>query len=293
MTPPWQILANGLVQGLNIALLGLAFNLVFASARLFHMAFAAVYALPPFVLLGAMLAGWPWWAGVVLAIAAGAGLSILCEVLNHSPLERTQASPALHLIASTGTFIVVIQCIAMIWGSQARSLHPGAHDAFPIWGALLARSQLLNTAVCVSLLIGVYAIFGHTRLGIHFRTLAANPTELALVGVNVRRVRMLLFTISGTLAATASLLNAYDVGFDPYVGLPALLLAVVSTIIGGRSALLGPALGGVLLGVLRSLVVWYLSPQWQDAVTFLLLAVFLTVRPIGLLGRPLRLEAQS
>jgi branched-chain amino acid transport system permease protein len=103
----------------------------------------------------------------------------------------------------------------------------------------------------------------------------------------------LAFGVSGFLAAIAALLTAYDVGFDPHGGLIALLLAVVAVIVGGQQSFVGPVVGGILLGVARSEVVWFLSARWQDAVAFGLLALFLFVRPHGLIGREKRLEARS
>ena len=49
--------------------------------------------------------------------------------------------------------------------------------------------------------------------------------------------------------AAAALRTAYDIGFDPNVGLPALFLAVVAVIIGGRFSFIGPIVGAALLGV--------------------------------------------
>jgi branched-chain amino acid transport system permease protein len=128
---------------------------------------------------------------------------------------------------------------------------------------------------------------------LQFRALADNPTQLALFGYNIRRLRFLAFGIAGLLAATSSLLVAFDLGFDPHGGLNALLLAIVAVIIGGRESLFGPVLAGFLLGVMRAQIVWYGSARWQDTVTYLLLVLFLFLRPQGLIGKKNRLEAQA
>jgi branched-subunit amino acid ABC-type transport system permease component len=99
------------------------------------------------------------------------------------------------------------------------------------------------------------------------------------------------FALSGLLGASASLLTAYDVGFDAYGGLWSLLLAVVAVIVGGRGTWFGPLVAGVMLGLIRAFVVWQLSASWESAVTFSLLIACLLFRPQGLLGRKTRLEA--
>ena len=143
-------------------------------------------------------------------------------------------------------------------------------------------------------IVVAFAVWLHrTNLGLRLRALAENPSELALQGHSVRGLRLLVFCLSGLVAAVASLLAAFNVGFDPYVGLQALLLAVVATVIGGRGTFIGPIVGGLLLGVTRSMVVLYSSPAWKEGVTFALLTLFLLVRPAGLVGRKGRLEAEA
>ena len=86
---------------------------------------------------------------------------------------------------------------------------------------------------------------------------------------------------------------AREIGFHPHSGLDTLLLAVVAAIIGGQGSFIGPIIGGLLLGIVRSEVVWHISAQWQDGVTFLLLALFLLLRPQGIVARRARLEAEA
>ena len=94
------------------------------------------------------------------------------------------------------------------------------------------------------------------------------------------------------MAATA-LIVGFDIGFEPQGGLNVLMLAVVAMMIGGRLSFAGPVVAGVLLGLMRVLSVWYLSNRWQEAMTFLVLAVFLLFMPGGLFGRKTRLEADE
>ncbi len=114
---------------------------------------------------------------------------------------------------------------------------------------------------------------------------------MLLYGYDIRKLRLLAFTLSGLLAGIASLLTAYDVGFDPHGGLHALLLGVVAVIVGGRGTWWGPVVAGLVLGLLRAFIVWEFSARWQDAATFALLVIILFLRPQGLLGRKARLEA--
>jgi len=288
-----QILANGLISGLTIAVLAVAFSVVYLPTRVFHIALGGIYAAAPFVAWAGVQAGWPWPVATLAAVLVTVALSLACERFNHAPLERKEAPLGAHLIASLGLYIIFVQAIALIWGNETKTLRIGLDESLKLEGVVLTYAQGLAAGISILTLIGFYAWLRFSNLGLQFRALADNPTELALRGYNVRRLRLLAFGVSGLLGAVSALLTAYDLGFDPHVGLSALLLAVVAVIIGGRQSFVGSVLGGLLLGVVRSEVVWFLSARWEEAVTFGLLALFLYVRPDGLVGRKTRLEAET
>lgn len=186
---------------------------------------------------------------------------------------------------------MLVQIVVMVWGSETKMLRDGI-DSMAVFGPFrLAHSQIIAGVLSSSLLIVFAGWLKFSRLGLQFRSLADNPVQLALFGYNIRVLRLIAFAISGLLGGTASILTAYDVGFDPHGGLHALLLGVVAVIVGGRGAWFGPIVAGVLLGLARAFVVWQFSARWQDAATFLILVLFLFLRPQGLLGRKTRLEA--
>ncbi|HMO52157.1 MAG TPA: branched-chain amino acid ABC transporter permease [Kiritimatiellia bacterium] len=287
-----QILANGFVQGLVIALLAIGFNTVFLPTKVFFVAQAGLYALSPFLALQLLRWDVPWWLAFTLPVVISAGLAGLMETLNHRPLQRREASTGVHLIASLGLYIAIVQIVAMIWGNETQVLRRGIDQVFRPGDIILTRSQVIAAAVSAILMIAYIFWLRRTNLGLQFRALADNPIQLALFGYNTDRLRMCAFMVAGGITACASLVTAYDIGFDPHGGLHAVLLAIVAVIIGGRGTFVAPMLGGILLGLLRAQVVWHWSARWQEAATFALLAFFLLFRPHGILGRKMRLEAE-
>ena len=287
-----QVLMNGIIVGLTIALLALAFNIVYLPTRVFHVAMGGIYAFVPYIAWTCIQYGWPWYVSIVAAIATSIALSVSCEIFNHYPLERKNASPGVHLVSSLGMYIIFAQSIVLIWGNETKVMRKGLDEVIIVCGASLTHAQMIAAVVSGVLILLVYLWLKFSNVGLQFRALADNPTEFALCGYNVHRLRLLAFGISGILSAGGALLVSNDIGFDPHGGLLAVLLAIVAVVIGGRVSLLGPVLGGILLGVIRSEVVWFFSARWQEAATFLLLVLFLFVRPQGLFGRDIRLEAK-
>lgn len=286
-----QIILNGLISGGAIALLAVAFQMVYLPTRVFFVGLAGIYSLAPFLVLSAAKAGVPPAVGIVFAVAAGVCVSVVCEWLNHARLARKGASDGAHLISSLGIYIVLVQFIAILWGSDTKMLRTGLDSTVHLSGSILASSQLIMAGVAAAILLGVWAMLRTSSIGLRLRALADNPTQFALFGYNVDAHRLIAFSLAGAFASTSSMLTAYDIGFDPYTGLHAVLLAVVAVIIGGRHSFAGPAIGGLLLGVVRAQVVWHLSARWQEAVTFGVLALFLLLRPHGLFGQKTRIEA--
>lgn len=286
-----QILINGLVSGSAIALLALAFQAVYLPTRVFFIGLAGVYSFTPFIAHAALKHGGPMWLAVAAAVSSAILLCLLCEWVNHAPLARKRASDGAQLIASLGIYIILVQVIAMIWGNDTKTLRNGLDSVTRFQGVIVTGAQWVALGGA-ALLIGGFAVFlMRSNIGLRLRALADNPTMFALYGYNIDRHRLFAFALCGFFAAASSLVTAYDIGFDPYTGLHAVLLAIVAVIIGGQSSFAGPVIAGLLLGLLRAQVVWHLSARWQEAATFALLAIFLLLRPQGLLGRKSRLEA--
>jgi branched-chain amino acid transport system permease protein len=281
-----QILLNGTIAGLTIGLLALGFAVVYVPTHIYYLALGAVYALAPFLVCTFLQWGWTVPVAVSAGLLAGVVLSLACEALNHWPLERRKAPAGVHMIASLGVYIVLVQVIVLVWGNETKVLRRSLDEVVKLEGVVVTRAQVTAAVVSALLFIGIAVWLKFTNSGLRLRALAENPTEFALRGYDIRGTRLVAFAWSGLLVAGAALVVANDSGFVPSGGLPALLLGIVATIVGGRFHFFGIMVGGILLGVLRSEVVYHFSARWQEAVTFLLLAVFLLLRPSELLSAP-------
>lgn len=286
-----QILVNGIISGTAIAILALAFQCIYLPTRVFFIGMAGVYAMTPFVAWTVLKAGGGWWLAIPAATITAVMLCLLCEWLIHRPMEKKKASSPAHLIASLGASIVLVQITAMIWGNDTKALRIGLDSIVHVGNVIVTGAQWVTLGAGAALIAGFWAMLMKSDLGLRLRALADNPIQFALFGYNIHLYRTFSFVVGGFLAAAASLVTAYDVGFDPHTGLHAVLLAVVAVIIGGRGSFVGPVLGGLLLGLVRAQVVWHWSARWQEAVTFAMLAFVLLLLPYGLLGRKARLEA--
>jgi branched-chain amino acid transport system permease protein len=104
------------------------------------------------------------------------------------------------------------------------------------------------------------------------------------MGINSDDVIMLTFIIGSALAGTGGILASLDTDMTPTMGLNALLMGIVALIAGGMGSNVGAILGGFLIALAQNLGVWKLPTQWQQAIVFGILLLFLILRPRGVLG---------
>lgn len=288
-----QIFLNGLLQGILFGVIGVAFSLVYRTTKVFHLALGGVCALAPYLVLANISVGLSVWIATLFAALEAICLGVFVEETIHWPLSNKRAPSEVHLIASLGAYLVIVQCIALIWGNETQILRSGIDLTWTMFDVTLAQAQLIGPILTLVAMGMLFIWLNRAERGLELRALADNPILIALLGRNVRNLRRWVFGLSAALAAAAAIAQAWDVGFDPHGGLKAVLLGMVAMIIGGAGSFIGPFVGGVLLGVLRSEVVWYGSARWEEAVTFTLLGLFLFFRPQGLFARKVRMEESA
>ncbi len=288
-----QIIVNGLISGLSLALLAAAFSVVYVPTRVFYIALAGIYTLVPFVAWACLQNLIPVPAAVFVAVLCGTLLSIGCEMFNHGPLDTKGASSGAHMVSSLGVYILLSQCAAIFWGNETKVLRTGVDTVSTFSGIILTQSQQISVVVSVMVLTLYFVVLHGSKAGTRFRAMADNATEFVLRGHNLSVMRIASFAASGALCSVSSLLVAYDIGFDAHGGLTAVLLAIVGVIIGGRKSFNGPIIGAICLSLIRAMVIWVFSAQWAEAFTFAVLAAVLLIRPEGMLSFRMRLEAAS
>jgi branched-chain amino acid transport system permease protein len=137
------------------------------------------------------------------------------------------------------------------------------------------------TAVLAGLL---WWLLEGTRLGSAVRAGSESTEMVSLLGINVLRVFSLVFALGAATAALAGVLAAPIRGVDPFMGIEALSVAFVVVVVGGLGNFLGALVGGLLVGIVQS-VMSTLWPEGASLMIYVAMAAVLLLRPNGLLGR--------
>lgn len=285
-----QLLVNALAAGAGYALVAVSFGLIYRVVCFFHIAHGAVYTLAAYcAFLCITTLGRPavlaMGAAVVAAVAIGVGL----ELLIYRPLRRRNSSDAALLLASLGLLIVLQNVVSLVFGDETRSMRQGNVVAgIALIGARITRVQLAILLVSPILTGGLWAWLRFGRYGKYVRAVADDTELSTIVGIPTERVFVVVFAVGSALVAVIAVLNGLDTDLTPLMGFRVILKGIVAAIIGGIGSMPGAFLGGMVIGVLESWGAWVLPSQWQDTTVFVVLVVFLLVRPHGVLGRPLR-----
>jgi branched-chain amino acid transport system permease protein len=284
-----QFIINGIIIGSIYSLVALGFALIYNTTRIFHIAYGVLYMFAPYMILTFYTElGFPLVLCFLVAILLTILLSIMMELFVYKPLVKKDSSNNIMMISSIGVMIIVINSIAIFYGNETKILNPDISKTISLQGIILTNTQLIQFFVSVMFFLGFYIFLKNSKFGLKMRAMRDDPILYSVLGNDLFKIRIILFTLSALFASVGGGLIAYDVGMDPYVGMPMLLNAVVAVIIGGVGSFKGPILGGFVIGILQSISVWAISARWQDAVTFSLLIIFLLFRPQGILGKMTR-----
>lgn len=284
-----QMLVNGLVAGCSYALAAIGLNFFYLSGGFLSLSYGCTYVLAAYLFYAsAGLMGLGVIPSLLLAFSVTVVFALLLEGAVINPLRRS-ASPSVLLLSSFAALIIVQNFISLVFGDQAKTLQ-GSHvqESYEFATIHIVPSQI--AVVVVSLIIWTLAflLLRYTNMGRRIRAVSSERELATIVGISERRVAFFGSAVGATISGVVSILAGYDNGLQPTMGFNAALFGLVAVIAGGVGSVRGALLGGVLIGVVQHLALWKLPGQWQDAIVFLTLILFLLLRPQGLLGKPLR-----
>lgn len=280
----------GLIAGSGYALVALGFALIYRTVRFFNFAHGAVYTIGAYLaFVFYVLLGLPLAVAVLLAVPITGLIGVGFEWAVFRPMRARNASSLTLLIASLGLLILGQNVIALIFGNDTQVIHSGVvHEGAMIFGARITTIQETIFVAALVLFGLTAALLRLTRLGVALRAVANDPELARVAGVKDGQVITFAYFLGSCLAAAASVMIALDTNMTPTMGLHALLYGMVAVIVGGAGSLWGAYFGGLLLGVAQNVAVWQISADWQDVVAFVILIVFLLVRPEGLTSLRMR-----
>lgn len=280
-----QVLINALVLGCLYACLAIGFSLVWGVLNVINLIHGS------FIVLGAYLAWSAYqWAGITpwfaLLIAAPVffAFGYLLQILL---LNRVIAAPV--LVTLTLTFgLDLILNNAMIYYFKADfrklTLNPPT-GSISLFDVIVPVDRLIATATALVLTGLLYLLLRRSKVGRAIVAVRLDRDAAVLMGVNVQSIYAIAFGLGAALAGCAGVLMALIFPISPLTSTAYLGKAFVVCVLGGLGSVSGALAGGLLLALVEGVGSVYLGPAHATTLSFVLLIVFLIVRPQGLLGR--------
>jgi branched-chain amino acid transport system permease protein len=288
-----QLSFAGTAEGVRFALVALGFVIIYKATHVINFAQGG------FVVLGAFLSynftqTWdlPFALGALLALVTTALVGIGFEALI---LRRMVGQPVFAVIMITiGMLIIINQVVTRVWGFTDLDMgDPWGIDTIKAGDIVLNVKDLWTIGITGVVLLGFFAFFRYSRLGVAMRATALDQEAALAQGISARRVFAASWGISGFIAALAGVMLGSGAG-QVNIGIGFIALAAFPAIIlGGLDSPGGAVIGGVLIGLTKVYTAGYQSEDWwpewtgsnfHTVMPYLVMIVILMIRPYGLFG---------
>jgi branched-chain amino acid transport system permease protein len=293
-----QQIVNGLSLGSIYALIALGYTMVYGILKLINFAHGEVFMVGAYVgfytagALGVQTyeaagAGFPLLLALVVlvvAMLASALLGVTIEALAYRPVR---SAPRLTpLITAIGVSLFLQNAAMLVFTPNPRR-YPAilSEVRFNVGGVILTNIKIAIFVVAMLLMAGLYLLVHRTWTGRAMRALSMNIDAARLMGIDVDKTIRATFAIGSGLAAAGGILYGLDqIMINPLMGVLTGLKAFVAAVLGGIGNIPGAFVGGILFGLAEQLTAGYLSPDYRDAITFVILILVLLIKPEGLFG---------
>lgn len=271
-------------------LIATSFSLIYYPTKFFHIAHAVVITSAAyFTLLFANQLSLPFAVSVIGAIGAAVCVGLVCEVLFYRTMRKRDAPALAYLIASIGLYTVLQNCISLFFGDDTKIIRTGeVVVGREIFGAYITDVQIVTIVVSALLFVAVNLFLQFASAGKAIRAVSSNQQLCDIYGINSNRIILVAFGIGSALAAVAGILSAMDTNMTPTFGFNLLLYGVVAMIIGGVGRTRGLIFGALLVATAQHSAAYYIDTKWMDAITYVILILFLIWKPLGFSGVRLR-----
>ena len=284
-------LFNGLSVASILLLAALGLALSFGLMRVINMAHGELLMAGGY--LGYLAYHWvPGPAFLLLALPlAFIGAAALGALLEVTIIRRLYGRPLDTLLATWGVGLILQQSARSLFGATGVSVQPPSwlQGAFtiasgPLAGLGFSYARLFTMGVAVAGLVGVLLLLNKTRLGLYIRAVNQNREMAAALGVNPRRIDLLVFALGSGLAGLAGATFALLAPVTPTVGQAYVVNAFMVVILGGIGSLLGTSASAVLVASISVLSETFFKVSFALVILLAFVITFLQFRPRGLIS---------
>ena len=284
-----QQLVNGISLGSIYALIALGYTMVYGIIKLINFAHGDVFMLGAFIGFYA-IARWDlgFIPALIISMLLCAIIGVIIERVAYKRLRNATRIAA--LITAIGVSLLIEYTVIFFRGASPEA-YPEvlANKSISILGASVSTQSIMILAVTIVLMILLQFIVHKTKIGKAMRAVSHDADAARLMGINVDNTISATFAIGSALAGAAGVIfGIYYTRIDPLMGVLPGLKAFVAAVLGGIGSIPGAMVGGLVLGVVETIVSAIGYSLWRDAAAFIILILILILKPSGIFGKNAR-----
>ena len=279
-----SIVLSGVAIGCIYALIGIAYNVMFSASRVFSFTAGTLGMLGG--ILGSLFIlrmGMPIWFGFILALAGGALLGVVTEIVAVRPVLKS-LDQHLYVLSTLALALIVQQFTAIEWSTEPQPF-PRIFDV-----ARGGFDQLfwLPMVACAITIVGLEVLYRHTLLGHAFLAIAEDNYAARALGLPERNLRMASFALAGAIGALAGFAGGQML-LAFFANAPLLTFyGFVPVALGGMGNNRGAVVAGLILGLFQQAANFLVGGIFASVAVFTVFIIVLLVRPDGLAGASVR-----
>jgi branched-chain amino acid transport system permease protein len=285
-----QQLVNGISLGSIYALIALGYTMVYGIVKLINFAHGDVFMIGAFIGFFAITKfHLDFFSALIISMVVCALLGVVIERIAYKPLRNATRIAA--LITAIGVSLLIEYGTIYIRGAQPEAYPSNVLPSkdLNLFGVEINSQSLFILFISVVLMVILQFIVHKTKTGKAMRAVSEDMDAARLMGINVDNTISATFAIGSALAGAAGVIfGVYYTKIEPLMGIIPGLKAFVAAVLGGIGNIPGAMVGGLLLGVIESLVSALGYSLWRDAVAFIVLILILIFLPSGLFGKNIR-----
>lgn len=280
-----QIILRSLETGSIYALAALGIIIIYRTSNITNFSQGAMAMFNTFVvtyLFGA--AGLPLYLAIVGGVASSIVTGFLVDflIIRHTK----KVSPVAKQIITLGLIMIIVGITPLLFGVDPLRLPRLINEGdFRFLGASISYNGLFNISLGLALMLFLFYVLQKTRWGLAVRTTASNEHVARLMGVPTKNVTMAAWAVAGVLGVISGVMTAPMTSVTLNLMDEVQITALVACVLGGFQTFYGPVLGAYIMGITRNLLLYYGSSIWGGQILYILILLFLVIRPYGLIGK--------
>jgi branched-chain amino acid transport system permease protein len=273
-------LANGIIYG-SVAL---ALVMIYQATHHINFAQGEMATFSTFVAWWLIQSGWPYWGAFFFTIAISFAGGLLVQRIILKPIEK--APVMTNVIVFIGLLLIFNAFSGWFFDHTIKSFDSPFPKDSVLTTKYFSAHQIGSAGVLVVVLLGLFAFFKFTPIGLAMRAAAQNPDSARLVGIRVSWMLGLGWGLAAAIGAIAGMMVAPIVFLDPNMMAGILLYGFAAALLGGIDNPVGAVIGGFIVGVLENLLGAYvIGTELKLTVALVLIVATLTLKPAGLFGK--------